>query len=152
MFIDSLAPVLPGRSRAERMHIHMSRLREEGLGYVTETAGRRLESELRSGTAQVYYHEIPGGQLSNLRQQAIALGMADDFERIDHVPVLFASQDVGHYPATFLEPHGGAYGQAAVAWLNWHLKGDQAAARAFIGADCGLCGDPAWSVRSKKLQ
>jgi len=31
----------------------------------------------------VYHHEIPGGQLSNLRQQAIALGLADDFELIE---------------------------------------------------------------------
>ena len=76
----------------------------------------------------------------------------DDFERIDHVPVLFASQDVGHYPATFLEPHGGAYGAAAVAWLQWHLKGDQEAARAFLGSDCGLCRDPAWTVQSKNLR
>jgi pyruvate carboxylase len=31
----------------------------------------------------VYRHEIPGGQLSNLRQQAIALGLADHFELIE---------------------------------------------------------------------
>jgi hypothetical protein len=31
----------------------------------------------------VYHHEIPGGQLSNLRQQAKALGLADDFELIE---------------------------------------------------------------------
>jgi pyruvate carboxylase len=31
----------------------------------------------------VYHHEIPGGQLSNLRQQAIALGLADQFEKIE---------------------------------------------------------------------
>jgi hypothetical protein len=76
----------------------------------------------------------------------------DDFERIDHVPALFASQDVGHYPATFRQPHGGAYGVAAVSWLQWHLRGDPAAARAFVGAECGLCGDPAWSIRSKNLR
>lgn len=76
----------------------------------------------------------------------------DDFERIDHVPVLFASQDVGHYPATFLQRHGGAYGAAAVAWLKWHLKGDETAKRAFLGVDCGLCRDPAWEVRSKNLR
>lgn len=76
----------------------------------------------------------------------------DDYERIDHVPVLFASQDVGHYPATFLQPHGGPYGMAAVAWLKWHLKGDDRASRAFVGTDCDLCRDPAWSVQSKNLQ
>ena len=36
-----------------------------------------------SPTGRVYTHEIPGGQLSNLRQQAIALGFADDFEAIE---------------------------------------------------------------------
>jgi pyruvate carboxylase len=31
----------------------------------------------------VYHHEIPGGQLSNLRQQAGALGLADRFEEVE---------------------------------------------------------------------
>ena len=34
-------------------------------------------------TGRVYTHEIPGGQLSNLRQQAIALGLGDRFEQIE---------------------------------------------------------------------
>lgn len=34
-------------------------------------------------TGRVYRHEIPGGQLSNLRQQAIALGLGDRFEDIE---------------------------------------------------------------------
>lgn len=76
----------------------------------------------------------------------------DDFERIDHVPVLFASQDVGHYPATFLEPHGGAWGEVAVAWLNWQMKGDESAAAAFVGDNCGFCSDPAWTIRGKNLR
>ncbi|WP_405217398.1 pyruvate carboxylase [Agrococcus sp. Ld7] len=50
-------------------------------------AVRRLYKPFESGlpgpTGRVYRHEIPGGQLSNLRQQAIALGMADDFEKIE---------------------------------------------------------------------
>ncbi|MFX6803964.1 hypothetical protein ABTH20_21135, partial [Acinetobacter baumannii] len=40
-------------------------------------------SGLPGPTGRVYHHEIPGGQLSNLRQQAIALGLADDFELIE---------------------------------------------------------------------
>lgn len=83
----------------------------------------------------------------------IAYGNAvDDFEQINHVPVFFGSQDVGHYPATFLDNHGGDFGVAAVAWLNWHLKGDEAAARQFVGDDCGLCGDASWTVQTKNLQ
>ncbi len=42
-----------------------------------------FESGLDSPTGRVYVHEIPGGQLSNLRQQAIALGLGDRFEAIE---------------------------------------------------------------------
>jgi pyruvate carboxylase len=42
-----------------------------------------FESGLPSPTGRVYTHEIPGGQLSNLRQQAIALGLAENFEKIE---------------------------------------------------------------------
>jgi pyruvate carboxylase len=42
-----------------------------------------FESGLASPTGRVYHHEIPGGQLSNLRQQAVALGLADRFEEIE---------------------------------------------------------------------
>ena len=43
-----------------------------------------FESGLPGPTGRVYVHEIPGGQLSNLRQQAIALGLADRFEDIEN--------------------------------------------------------------------
>jgi len=43
-----------------------------------------FESGLRSPTGTVYQHEIPGGQLSNLRVQATALGLGDRFEEIEY--------------------------------------------------------------------
>ncbi len=42
-----------------------------------------FESGLPGPTGRVYQHEIPGGQLSNLRQQAIALGLGDQFEKVE---------------------------------------------------------------------
>jgi pyruvate carboxylase len=42
-----------------------------------------FEAALPSPTGRVYTHEIPGGQLSNLRQQAIALGLGEKFEQIE---------------------------------------------------------------------
>jgi pyruvate carboxylase len=42
-----------------------------------------FESGLPSPTGRVYTHEIPGGQLSNLRQQAIALGLGEKFEQVE---------------------------------------------------------------------
>lgn len=41
-----------------------------------------FESELKAGTAEVYDHEIPGGQYSNLRPQARALGLEERFETV----------------------------------------------------------------------
>ncbi|HEU5110035.1 MAG TPA: biotin/lipoyl-containing protein, partial [Micromonosporaceae bacterium] len=50
-------------------------------------AVRRLYAPFEAGlpapTGRVYRHEIPGGQLSNLRTQAIALGLGDRFEEIE---------------------------------------------------------------------
>jgi pyruvate carboxylase len=41
-----------------------------------------FETELRAGSAEVYEHEIPGGQYSNLRPQARGLGLEDQFDTI----------------------------------------------------------------------
>jgi len=74
----------------------------------------------------------------------------DDFERIEHVPVAIASLDVGH-GGTFHDANGGKAAQVDVAWLEWQLRGDKAAARWFRGADCRLCSDPAWTLRKKRI-
>lgn len=44
-----------------------------------------FESGLPAPTGRIYAHEIPGGQLSNLRQQAIALGVGERFEDIENM-------------------------------------------------------------------
>jgi pyruvate carboxylase len=41
-----------------------------------------FESGLKASAADVFQHEIPGGQYSNLKPQAIALGLGDKFEEI----------------------------------------------------------------------
>ncbi|PRX48325.1 pyruvate carboxylase [Prauserella shujinwangii] len=54
-----------------------------------------FEAGLASPTGRVYHHEIPGGQLSNLRTQARALGLGDRFEDIE---AMYAAADriLGH--------------------------------------------------------
>ncbi|EIE97938.1 pyruvate carboxylase [Saccharomonospora glauca] len=54
-----------------------------------------FEAGLASPTGRVYHHEIPGGQLSNLRTQAVALGLGDRFEEIES---MYAAADriLGH--------------------------------------------------------
>lgn len=41
-----------------------------------------FESEMRSGTADVYRHEMPGGQYTNLREQARAMGLAHRWSEV----------------------------------------------------------------------
>jgi len=80
---------------------------------------------------------------------AYANGM-DDFERIAHVPAAVANLPVGH-GGTFQEPNGGAAASVALSWLDWQLRGDPAAARQFVGDDCGLCRDRRWTLQRKNF-
>lgn len=41
-----------------------------------------FESGMKAGSAEVFYHEMPGGQYSNLVQQAAGLGVSGKFEEI----------------------------------------------------------------------
>ncbi|MEP7243508.1 MAG: hypothetical protein ABI885_07450, partial [Gammaproteobacteria bacterium] len=75
----------------------------------------------------------------------------DDFARISRVPVFMGNLlNVGH-AGTYWDPNGGKAAAAVVAWLDWQLKRDSRAAKRFVGADCGLCTDPAWAVEKKRI-
>ena len=43
-----------------------------------------FECGLKSGTSEVYYHEIPGGQYSNLRPQVASMGLLDRWNDVKH--------------------------------------------------------------------
>jgi lysophospholipase L1-like esterase/acetyl esterase/lipase len=76
------------------------------------------------------------------------------FEAVEVAPAFFAVREIpgDAHGGTFRENNGGAYGTAAVAWLNWWTKGDKEAAGMFRGDPCGLAKDPKWvEVRSKNL-
>ncbi|MEL4358612.1 MULTISPECIES: pyruvate carboxylase [unclassified Luteococcus] len=103
-----------------------------------------FESGLPSPTGRVYDHEIPGGQLSNLRQQAIALGLGEKFEQIE---AMYAAADkilgrptkvtpsskvvgdlalhlvaVGAEPAAFeADPHAFDIPDSVIGFLNGEL-------------------------------
>ena len=40
---------------------------------------------MKSGNADVYKHEIPGGQYTNMQFQAYSLGLGDQFEDVKKV-------------------------------------------------------------------
>lgn len=75
---------------------------------------------------------------------------ADDFERLEHVPVMFASLPVGH-GGTFSQPDGGEWARVSTAWLDWQLKGNAEAGKEFLGPRCRLCTTEGWEIRQKKL-
>ena len=81
---------------------------------------------------------------------AYANGM-DDYARLTHVPSAVVNIDVGH-DGTYNQPNGGRAAEPVVAWLQWQLRGDEDAAKWFIGEDCTLCTDPDWTIASRNLK
>ena len=74
-----------------------------------------FESGLPGPTGRVYRHEIPGGQLSNLRQQAIAVGQGDRFEEVEDAYAA-ANQILGRPPK--VTPSSKAVGDLALAVMS----------------------------------
>jgi pyruvate carboxylase len=112
-------------------------------------------------TGRVYEHEIPGGQLSNLRQQAIALGFGDRFEQIED-NYAAADRVLGHLVK--VTPSSKVVGDLALALLGAGVTADEFAADparfdipdSVIGFLRGELGDPpgGWPepLRTKALE
>ena len=83
-----------------------------------------FEAGLLSPTNAVYHHEIPGGQLSNLRFQAAALGLA---ERFDEVAELYAACNkiLGRPPK--VTPSSKVVGDLALHLVSTGITPDQLA-------------------------
>ncbi|MBP9849697.1 MAG: pyruvate carboxylase, partial [Flavobacterium sp.] len=78
---NSLVAALQGTERENP--IHLNKLNEYSNYFeAVREYYYPFESELKAGTAEVYDHEIPGGQYSNLLPQARGLGLEDKFETI----------------------------------------------------------------------
>lgn len=73
------------------------------------------------------------------------------FDQVPGRPAVLVSREYGH-GLTMGQSHGGEIARLGVAWLEWQLRGNRAAAAPFLGADCGLCKDPAWTIRKKGLR
>lgn len=74
----------------------------------------------------------------------------DAFTKVSSVPAVLVSREVGH-GGTFSQPHGGEAAKLAIDWLEWQLRGDKSASATFVGAGCGLCSDPHWTIEKKRL-
>jgi len=117
-------------------------------------------SAIPAPTGRVYDHEIPGGQLSNLRQQAIALGLGDRFEEIE---VSYAGADRILGRLVKVTPSSKVVGDLALALVGAGVTADEFASDparfdipdSVIGFLRGELGDPpgGWPepLRSKAL-
>jgi pyruvate carboxylase len=81
-----------------------------------------FESGLPGPTGRVYHHEIPGGQLSNLRQQAIALGLGDRFEEVEEA---YAGADRVLGRLIKVTPSSKVVGDLALALVGAGLSADE---------------------------
>ncbi|MDR7287980.1 pyruvate carboxylase [Mycolicibacterium senegalense] len=120
-----------------------------------------FESGLPAPTGRVYTHEIPGGQLSNLRQQAIALGLGDRFEDIE---TAYADADRVLGRLVKVTPSSKVVGDLALALVGAGVSAAEFAADparydipdSVIGFLRGELGDPpgGWPepLRSKALE
>ncbi|MEX3655044.1 pyruvate carboxylase [Mycolicibacterium fortuitum] len=120
-----------------------------------------FESGLPAPTGRVYTHEIPGGQLSNLRQQAIALGLGDRFEEIE---TAYAAADRVLGRLVKVTPSSKVVGDLALALVGAGVSAQEFAADpakydipdSVIGFLRGELGDPpgGWPepLRTKALE
>ncbi len=120
-----------------------------------------FESGLPGPTGRVYTHEIPGGQLSNLRQQAIALGFEGRFEDIE---ANYAAADRILGRLIKVTPTSKVVGDLALALTGAGVSADEFAAEpsiydipeSVIGFLRGELGDPpgGWPepLRSRALE
>ncbi|CRZ13417.1 pyruvate carboxylase [Mycolicibacterium neworleansense] len=111
-------------------------------------------------TGRVYTHEIPGGQLSNLRQQAIALGLSG---RFDDIEANYAAADRMLGRLVKVTPSSKVVGDLALAMVGAGIDADDFASDparhdipdSVIGFLRGELGDPAggWPepLRTKAL-
>lgn len=81
---NSLTYALKGSNREVRTNINdleqLSKYWEDVRKYYQE-----FESGMMSPHTEIYVHEMPGGQYSNLQQQAKAVGLGERFEDVKHM-------------------------------------------------------------------
>ncbi|MFE0750224.1 pyruvate carboxylase [Gordonia sp. NPDC058843] len=107
-----------------------------------------FESGLPAPTGRVYTHEIPGGQLSNLRQQAIALGLGNRFEAVEQA---YAAADRMLGRLIKVTPSSKVVGDLALALVGSGITAEEFAADprshdipdSVVGFLRGELGDPA---------
>ncbi len=116
-----------------------------------------FECGLKAGTADVYRHEMPGGQYSNFRAQATALGLGSRWEDVKD-----AYRQVNEICGDIIKvtPSSKAVGDMALFMVQNNLKADDVTARgpelafpdSFVQMMKGMMGQPpgGWPVELQR--
>ncbi|MBN2167525.1 MAG: hypothetical protein JW717_14715 [Marinilabiliaceae bacterium] len=109
-----------------------------GMGNMTMAGASTKSLEKLHG--EIIY--IIGGESDVAYANAIL-----DYERIDHVPVVFANHTTAGHGGTFAEQYGGSFAKMALDWLDWMFK-DKDNSALFLEKDLSVY--PGWTMDSKK--
>ncbi|GAB4130023.1 MAG: pyruvate carboxylase [Raineya sp.] len=78
---NSMVAMMQGHQRENPYDLH----KLNGLSKYVESIRQRyypFEAGMQTGSAEVYEHEMPGGQYTNLKAQAESVGVGDKFEQV----------------------------------------------------------------------
>ena len=117
-----------------------------------------FESGLKSGTAEVYHHEIPGGQYSNFKPQVAGLGL---IERWDECKEMFHKVNMMFGDIVKVTPSSKVVGDMAMFLVKNNLqpedvytsKEDLAFPESVVGMFKGMLGQPyqGWPEELQKI-
>jgi len=89
---------------------------------------------------------INGGDRDFMQERSKAT-----YDAIDGLSAFYGSRHGAGHTATVYHRGGGEFANVASNWVLWLFKGEQQAARMFVGTKCELCTNTNWDVASKHL-
>lgn len=132
-----------------------------GAQLLATGADKRVSSYLmfNSGIGDMTMASADVKSLQNLHDPVIYLvgGPTDiatdnaklDYQRISHVPVVFANHKTAGHSGTFEQPFGGSFSKLAIKWLDWQLKDKQSNSGLFLQ---GQTADfVSWDIKAKQF-
>jgi len=72
-----------------------------------------------------------------------------DYQRINHVPIVFANHKTAGHSGTFEQPFGGSFSKLAIKWLDWQLKDKQTNATLFLQGNTADFIN--WDIKAKQF-
>ncbi|PWS55049.1 alpha/beta fold hydrolase [Pseudoalteromonas sp. meg-B1] len=73
-----------------------------------------------------------------------------DYQRINHVPIVFANHKTAGHSGTFEQPFGGSFSKLAIKWLDWQLKDKQTNATLFLQGNTADFIN--WDIKAKQFE